>query len=614
MKLKHLIGLLLVTVSATAQLKLGNNGTTRNANSILEMEHTTKGMLLPRVSLTSTTSYSPLSSAIVAGFVVYNSNASVTAGSSSYPINSGGTGLYYWDGSGWVAVKAVDAYARANHTGTQTASTISDFDTEVANNSAVAANTAKVTNATHTGDVTGSTTLSIAPGVIVDADVNASAAIDATKIANGTVTNTEFQYIGGLTSDAQTQINAKGSGTVTSVGGTGTVSGLSLSGTVTGSGNLTLGGTLSVAPSNFSSQTANTFLAAPNGSAGTPAFRSIVAADIPTLNQNTTGSAATWTTARSLWGNSVNGSADITSIIASTYGGTGNGFTKFTGPATTEKTFTLPNATATILTDNADVTVAQGGTGASDAATARTNLGLAIGTNVQAYDADLTTYAGITPTTVGQNLIGLTNPSAIRFLKINANNTVTAEDAATFRTSIGAGTGSGTLTGSGTSGYIPRWTGSTSLGNGTIQDNASQVGIGQSPNVSYRLAINGATYITPDGSSVGMYFNGTSAFRGSASLFFDAGSGGTGDFYLRTGSGYSNALTGLNNGKIIIGGTSDSGSGAKLQVNGGIQVASVTAPSSASATGTAGEIRWDANYIYVAVGTNTWKRVAIATW
>jgi hypothetical protein len=33
---------------------------------------------------------------------------------------------------------------RANHTGTQTASTISDFDTEVANNSAVAANTAKV--------------------------------------------------------------------------------------------------------------------------------------------------------------------------------------------------------------------------------------------------------------------------------------------------------------------------------------------------------------------------------------------------------------------------------------------------------------------------------------
>ena len=44
---------------------------------------------------------------------------------------------------------------------------------------------------------------------IVDASVDASAAIDATKIANGTVTSTEFQYIGGLTSDAQTQLDAK---------------------------------------------------------------------------------------------------------------------------------------------------------------------------------------------------------------------------------------------------------------------------------------------------------------------------------------------------------------------------------------------------------------------
>ena len=38
-----------------------------------------------------------------------------------------------------------DAFARVNHTGTQTAATISDFDTEVSNNTSVAANTAKVT-------------------------------------------------------------------------------------------------------------------------------------------------------------------------------------------------------------------------------------------------------------------------------------------------------------------------------------------------------------------------------------------------------------------------------------------------------------------------------------
>lgn len=95
----------------------------------------------------------------------------------------------------------------------------------------------------------------------------------------------------------------------------------------------------------------------------TGALSIAVAGDFPTLNQNTTGSAATLTTARSVYGNSFNGSADLTQIIASTFGGTGNGFTKFTGPATSEKTFTLPNASATILTDNAAVTAAQGGTG-----------------------------------------------------------------------------------------------------------------------------------------------------------------------------------------------------------------------------------------------------------
>jgi hypothetical protein len=37
-------------------------------------------------------------------------------------------------------------------------------------------------------------------------------------------------------------------------------------------------------------------------------------------------------------------------------------------------------------------------------------------------------------------------------------------------------------------------------------------------------------------------------------------------------------------------------------------------PASATATGTTGTIVYDANYIYVCVATNTWKRVAISTW
>lgn len=49
-------------------------------------------------------------------------------------------------------------------------------------------------------------------------------------------------------------------------------------------------------------------------------------------------------------------------------------------------------------------------------------------------------------TTVGRNIAGLTNPSAITFLRMNADNTVTALDAAAFRTAIGAGSGAGTVT------------------------------------------------------------------------------------------------------------------------------------------------------------------------
>jgi hypothetical protein len=44
------------------------------------------------------------------------------------------------------------------------------------------------------------------------------------------------------------------------------------------------------------------------------------------------------------------------------------------------------------------------------------------------------------------------------------------------------------------------------------------------------------------------------------------------------------------------------------------RITTAQTPASAAATGTAGTIAWDTSYIYVCTATNTWKRVAIATW
>ncbi|MEN9975868.1 MAG: hypothetical protein RIR36_28 [Bacteroidota bacterium] len=100
MKKIYLTIALAIGIMASAQVKIGDNATSVNANSLLELESTTKGILFPRVALTGTANVAPLA-AHVAGMTVYNT---ATTGDVT-------PGMYTNSGSAWVKLGASSAPA-----------------------------------------------------------------------------------------------------------------------------------------------------------------------------------------------------------------------------------------------------------------------------------------------------------------------------------------------------------------------------------------------------------------------------------------------------------------------------------------------------------------------
>lgn len=77
---------------------------------------------------------------------------------------------------------------------------------------------------------------------------------------------------------------------------------------------------------------------------------------------------------------------------------------------------------------------------------------------------------------------------------------------------------------------------------------------------------------------------------------------------------YSTALPASND--LLLGTDSDSANATKNFTVKSLKnfIISSTVPATASDTGTTGMLAYDADFLYVCVATDTWKRVAIATW
>jgi hypothetical protein len=126
---------------------------------------------------------------------------------------------------------------------------------------------------------------------------------------------------------------------------------------------------------------------------------------------NWVGTTTAWTSSENL---------DIASGKSYSIAGTNVLSSTTLGSGVTTSSLTSVGTIGTGVWNGTTIAVLNGGTGATTAGSARTNLG---------------------STTVGDSLFTLTNVAAISFLRVNANNTVSTLDAASFRTAIGATTG-----------------------------------------------------------------------------------------------------------------------------------------------------------------------------
>ena len=106
--MKRLITLLLLCYASASmsQVKIGDNPTTINQNSMLELESTNKGFLPPRFAINDKSSIAPMTGTVTPGMMVYSTGGSVP------------DGYYYWNGTEWrlVATASLNTVAKSAST------------------------------------------------------------------------------------------------------------------------------------------------------------------------------------------------------------------------------------------------------------------------------------------------------------------------------------------------------------------------------------------------------------------------------------------------------------------------------------------------------------------
>lgn len=187
----------------------------------------------------------------------------------------------------------------------------------------------------------------------------AMSALATALIVNTTATGVPVAYAGtSCTNQFPRSLSIVGAATCASValatdvsgtlpvanGGTGLTSGTS--GGILG---FTASGTLA----SSSALTANALLLG-GGAAATPLALGSLGTTITVLHGNAAGAPTFGAVALA---------TDVSGTLSATNGGTSNAFFAVSGPAASTKTYTFPNASTTVLTTNAAVTGAQGGTG-----------------------------------------------------------------------------------------------------------------------------------------------------------------------------------------------------------------------------------------------------------